>query len=184
MNRTTKLAFLVAAAVAVLDQATKFLAVQLLSGEGRVDVLGDLFHLELYRNFAGPGGRFEGHVVLISIFTVIAVAVLFLIATRVRTTGSALAVGLLLGGGIGNGLDRLLRAPGPFEGGVVEILALHVRADHGAAQAEGADCAPQLVDRALRCLHRQGRDAEEALGMRPRELGDLVVLQRRAGGRE
>jgi len=122
MNRATKLALAVAAVVAALDQATKFLAVQLLSGEGRVDVLGGLFHLELYRNFAGPGGRFEGHVVLISIFTVLAVAVLAFVATRVRTTGTALAVGLLLGGGIGNGLDRLLRAPGPLEGGVVDWL--------------------------------------------------------------
>lgn len=122
MNRATKLAFAVAAVVAAVDQASKFLAVQLLSGEGRVEVLGGLFHLELYRNFAGPGGRFEGHVVLISIFTVVAVLALAFIATRVRTTGTALAVGLLLGGGIGNGLDRLLRAPGPFEGGVVDWL--------------------------------------------------------------
>jgi signal peptidase II len=122
MNRATKLALAVAAVVVALDAATKFLAVQLLSGEGRVDVLGGLFHLELYRNFAGPGGRFAGHVVLISIFTVVAVAVLAFAATRVRSTGSALAVGLLLGGGIGNGLDRLVRAPGPLEGGVVDWL--------------------------------------------------------------
>jgi signal peptidase II len=122
MNRATKLALAVAAVVVALDAATKLLAVELLSGRGRVDVLGGILHLELYRNFAGPGGRFEGHVVLISIFTLVAVAVLAFAATRVRTTGTALAVGLLLGGGIGNGLDRLLRAPGPLEGGVVDWL--------------------------------------------------------------
>ena len=122
MKRATKLAFSVAAAVVALDAASKYLAVELLAGRGRVDVLGGLFHLELYRNFAGPGGRFAGHVVLISIFTLVAVAVLAFVATRVRTTGAALAVGLLLGGGIGNGLDRLLRAPGPLEGGVVDWL--------------------------------------------------------------
>lgn len=122
MNRATKLALAVAAVVVALDAATKFLAVELLSGKGRVDVLGGLFHLELYRNFAGPGGRFEGYVVLISIFTLIAVAVLAFATTRVRTTGSALAVGLLLGAAIGNGLDRVLRAPGPLQGGVVDWL--------------------------------------------------------------
>ncbi|HYC81573.1 MAG TPA: signal peptidase II [Solirubrobacterales bacterium] len=122
MNRATKLALAVAAVVVALDAATKFLAVQLLSGEGRVDVLGGLFHLELYRNFAGPGGRFEGQVVLISIFTLTAVAALAFVATRVRSASAALAVGLLLGAGIGNGLDRLLRAPGPLEGGVVDWL--------------------------------------------------------------
>jgi signal peptidase II len=122
MNRATKLALLVAAGVVAVDAVTKFLAVELLSGKGRVDVLGGLFHLELYRNFAGPGGRFAGHVVLISLFTILAVAVLAFAATRVRTFGSAIAVGLLLGGGIGNGLDRLLRAPGPLHGGVVDWL--------------------------------------------------------------
>jgi signal peptidase II len=122
MNRATKLALLIAAGVVALDAVSKFLAVELLSGSGRVDVLGGLFHLELYRNFAGPGGRFAGHVVLISLFTVLAVTVLAFAATRVRTRGSAIAVGLLLGGGIGNGLDRLLRAPGPLHGGVVDWL--------------------------------------------------------------
>jgi signal peptidase II len=122
MRRATRLAFAVAAAVVALDAASKWLAVELLSGQGRVDVLGGLFHLELYRNFAGPGGRFAGHVVLISLFTIAAVAALAFAATRVRATGPALAVGLLLGGGIGNGLDRLLRAPGPLHGGVVDWL--------------------------------------------------------------
>jgi signal peptidase II len=122
MSRATRLALLVAAAVVALDAISKWLAVELLSGKGRVDVLGGLFHLELYRNFAGPGGRFAGHVVLISLFTIIAVAVLAFLATRVRSTTAALAVGLLLGGGIGNGLDRLLRAPAPLHGGVVDWL--------------------------------------------------------------
>jgi signal peptidase II len=122
MHRATRLALVMAAAVVALDAASKFLAVELLSGKGRVDVLGGLFHLELYRNFAGPGGRFAGHVVLISLFTLLAVAVLAVLATRVRTTGAALAVGLLLGGGLGNGLDRVLREPGPLYGGVVDWL--------------------------------------------------------------
>ncbi len=122
MSRATRLALLIAAAVVALDVASKWLAVELLSGKGRVDVLGGLFHLELYRNFAGPGGRFAGHVVLISLFTIVAVAVLAFAATRVRGTGPAIAIGLLLGGGIGNGLDRLLRAPSALHGGVVDWL--------------------------------------------------------------
>jgi signal peptidase II len=50
------------------------------------------------------------------------VAVIVAVATRVRTTTAAVAVGLLLGGGTGNLLDRLLRAPGPLRGGVVDWL--------------------------------------------------------------
>ena len=122
VSQPRRLALLVAALVVALDALTKLLAVALLSGKGRVDVLGGLFHLELYRNFAGPGGRFAGHVVLISAFTVVAAIALCFVAARVRTWFSALAVGLLLGGAIGNGLDRVLRGPGPLHGGVVDWL--------------------------------------------------------------
>lgn len=121
-RRTTKLALVVAAVVVALDLATKELAVATLDGRGRVDLLGGHLHLELYRNFAGPGGSFDGHVVLISLFTLIAVAAIAFAATRVQTRLAALAAGLLLGGGVGNLLDRLLRDPGPLHGGVVDWL--------------------------------------------------------------
>src|SRR5438128_1689503 len=103
----TRLALLVAAVVVVLDQGSKLLAVALLSGKGQVEVLGGLFHLRLFRNFAGPGGAFDGHIVLISVFTVVAVVAIAFAATQVRTRLGAVAVGLLLGGGVGNMLDRL-----------------------------------------------------------------------------
>ena len=38
------------------------------------------------------------------------------------TRAAGVAVGLLLGGGSSNLLDRLLRAPGPLRGGVVDWL--------------------------------------------------------------
>jgi signal peptidase II len=112
----------VAAAVVVLDAITKALAVRLLTGRGTVSVLGGALRLQLYRNFAGPRNTFEGHPVLVSVMAIVAVAAIAWMATRVRTPGAALAVGLLLGGGLGNLLDRLLRAPGPLRGGVVDWL--------------------------------------------------------------
>jgi signal peptidase II len=120
--RATRLALAIAAVVVVLDAATKFLATELLAGRGRVEVLGGLFHLELYRNFDGPGNSFAGHTVLISLFTIAAVGAMAVATTRVRTRTAAIALGLLLGGGVGNLLDRLLRAPGPLHGGVVDWL--------------------------------------------------------------
>lgn len=121
-GRALRLVATIAAAVLVLDQASKWIAVQALEGKGRVDVLGGLLHFELYRNFAGPGNSFAGHTVLISVFTLVAIAGLAALATQVRTTSAAVAVGLLLGGGLGNGMDRLLRDPGPLHGGVVDWL--------------------------------------------------------------
>ena len=112
----------VAAMVVALDAATKAVAVHFLAGRGEVSVLGGAFYLDLYRNFAGPRNTFTGHPVFVSVMAMIAVTALALLATRVRTTMAAVGVGLLLGGGTGNLLDRLLSAPGPLRGGVVDWL--------------------------------------------------------------
>jgi signal peptidase II len=108
--------------VVVVDAATKAVASRALAGHGVVDVLGGVFHLELYRNFAGPGNLLAGHPVLVSVLSLIAVALIAGYAWGIRTTSYAVAVALLLGGGVGNLLDRLLRAPGPLRGGVIDWI--------------------------------------------------------------
>ena len=112
----------IAAGVVALDAVTKAIAARALAGRGVVDVFGGAFHLELYRNFAGPGNILRGHPVLVSLLSLVAVGLIVLVAGSVRTTSYAVAVGLLLGGGVGNLLDRLLRAPGPLRGGVVDWI--------------------------------------------------------------
>lgn len=112
----------IAVVVVALDQISKALAVHYLAGRGLVSIFGGALHLELYRNFAGSGNRLPGHPVLVSLLALLAVAALVLFADRVRTRTGALAVGLMLGGGLGNLSDRLLRAPGPLRGGVVDWL--------------------------------------------------------------
>ncbi len=119
-----RLAFAVAATVLLVDQVAKLLAVHFL-GPGPVHIVGGI-HLQLFRNFAGPGGRFAGHTVLISVFTVLAAIALIVVIARSRLDRlSAIALGLFLGGALGNGLDRLLRAPAPLHGGVVDWLSLN-----------------------------------------------------------
>ena len=112
----------IAGIVVALDVVTKEIAAHALAGRGAVNLLGGDFHLELYRNPAGPGNILRGHPVLVSILSVTAVGLILLAAWSVRTTSYAVAIGLLLGGGIGNLLDRLLRAPGPLRGGVVDWI--------------------------------------------------------------
>jgi signal peptidase II len=111
-----------AAAVIALDALTKALAVHFLPGRGTVTVLGGVLRLELYRNFAGPRNTLQGHPVFVSVVALAGIAAIALLAGRVRTRSAAIAVGLLLGGGLGNLLDRLLRAPGPLQGGVIDWL--------------------------------------------------------------
>ena len=117
-----RFALTIAAAIVVGDQVSKALAVHYLSGRGIVNVLGGAFHLQLYRNFAGSGNRLTGHPELVSLLALAAVLAIAAAASRARTRTAALACGLMLGGGVGNLLDRLLRAPGPLRGGVVDWL--------------------------------------------------------------
>jgi signal peptidase II len=119
-----RLAFGIAAAVLAADQIAKALASRLLPQDGPVHLFGGV-HLQLYRNFAGPGGHWAGHTVAISVFTVLAAIALAVAIARSRHLDrlTAIALGLFLGGALGNGLDRLFRAPGPLRGGVVDWLA-------------------------------------------------------------
>ncbi len=107
-----------------LDAVTKQLAIHNLAGQGRTELLGGLIQFQFYRNFAGPNNLFGGHTVLISVFAIVAVFVLLLVAFRVASTAGAVAVGLLLGGAIGNLVDRLVREPSPLRGGVIDWLKL------------------------------------------------------------
>jgi signal peptidase II len=112
----------IAGSVVALDAASKAIASRALAGRGVVNVFGGAFHLELYRNFAGPGNILRGHPMLVSLLSVLAVALIASVAWSVRTTSYAVAIALLLGGGVGNLLDRLLRAPGPLRGGVIDWI--------------------------------------------------------------
>lgn len=58
----------------------------------------------------------------VSVLGLTAVGLILVAVRSVRTTNHAIAIGLLLGGGIGNLLDRLLRAPGSLRGGVVDWI--------------------------------------------------------------
>ena len=111
----------VALAVVAVDQISKALAVRLLAHKGIRHVVGPL-HVTLFRNFAGSGNRLTGHPVVVSLLAIVAVLLIAAFASGVRTRVNAIAAGLLLGGGISNLLDRLLRAPGPLRGGVVDWI--------------------------------------------------------------
>jgi signal peptidase II len=118
------LAFTVAAVALVVDQASKILAVEKLTGREPVEVIGSVLQLRLLRN---PGAAFSTGASLtpiISVIAVVATVVVIVFALRVRHRGWALALGLLLAGVTGNLLDRFFRAPGPFRGHVVDFFEL------------------------------------------------------------
>jgi signal peptidase II len=119
---TRRLAFTVAVAVVAVDAVSKAFAAHYLAGRGVVNLFGGHFHLELYRNHAGPGNTFTGHPVLVSLLSLAAVIVIAGLALTVRARSTAIALGLLLGGGIGNLIDRIVTSPGPLRGGVIDWI--------------------------------------------------------------
>jgi signal peptidase II len=123
-RQATRLALGVAAVALALDVLSKWLAVRELTGRPPVEVVGELLQLRLLRN---PGAAFSAGATLtplISVVALVAAGVVVHYALRVRHRGWAVALGFLLAGVVGNLVDRLFRAPGPFRGHVVDFLAL------------------------------------------------------------
>jgi signal peptidase II len=63
--------------------------------------------------------------VLFSLIAVVVVAVVARTARRLASTGWAVVLGAIVGGAVGNLIDRLVRSPGPLRGHVVDWIYLH-----------------------------------------------------------
>lgn len=114
-----------AAAVAALDQGTKLWALARLAGRPPVVLPGGWVELWLVSN---PGAAFSFGMGATWVFTVFAAAVVVIVpwlAARARFRGQQAVLGLLLGGVVGNLLDRLVRAPGPGSGRVIDFIDYH-----------------------------------------------------------
>ncbi|MEJ5914856.1 signal peptidase II [Pseudokineococcus sp. 1T1Z-3] len=114
----------VAGTLYVADQVTKVLAVAYLVEGQPVPLVPGVLDLYLLYN---PGAAFSLATGLTWLLTVVAVGVvvaIVLVARRVGSRGWATALGLLLGGAVGNLTDRLVRQPGFAEGHVVDFLRL------------------------------------------------------------
>jgi signal peptidase II len=107
-----------------VDQATKWLAVDRLTGQPDKELVGDLLVLHLTRNAGAAFSTGTGYTGLFSCLAIVAVLVVLWISRRVGNAGWAIALGLLLAGITGNLTDRLFRAPGVLRGHVVDFLML------------------------------------------------------------
>jgi len=122
--RRIRLFAVVVALTYVADVVTKLLAVEFLTGRPDVEVVPGVLELHLTRN---PGAAFSmatGLTVLLSVVAAAVCVVVVRTAARLRDRVWAVALGLLLGGALGNLTDRLLRSPGPLRGHVVDFLQL------------------------------------------------------------
>lgn len=110
-----------AALVAGLDQATKELALRSLR-DGPIDLFGGAVTLRLTYNSGGAFGLLQGLPGLFLVATVVIAGLILVWARGLEERGSAVALGMILGGGLGNVTDRIARDLG---GGVVDFVDLH-----------------------------------------------------------
>lgn len=105
------------------DQFSKQLAIQSLDPGRTVPVLGDALQWHLVYN---PGAAFSLGEGVTWVFTLamalVASAIVWLAITRIRSRLWAVVLGLLLGGVLGNLVDRMFRDPGFAVGHVVDFI--------------------------------------------------------------
>jgi len=122
--RRVGLLLAVAAFVLVADVVSKAVVVARMPHHPPIRLLGGLLTITYTRN---GGAAFSIGTSMTIVFTAIALGVVIYIlrtARNLRSVGWAIALGLLLGGATGNLLDRIFRAPGVFQGHVVDWIEL------------------------------------------------------------
>lgn len=144
----------VAAAIVAGDQVTKTVALHALVPGRSVSAIDGILHWTLQRNPGAAFGLFQRIPVLFTILAIaIAVAILATMG-RSRDLPTAVAMGLVLGGALGNLADRLFRPPGPFRGRVIDFIDFRVWPTFNLADAAVVCGAVLLAIASLRAPQR------------------------------
>jgi len=112
--------------VVALDQITKAVALAALDDGESVRAIDGVLHWTLQRNPGAAFGIFRRAPVLFTVLAIVIAAAIVVAAPRVHDRLNGAALGLVLGGALGNLGDRLFRPPGPFRGRVVDFIDLRV----------------------------------------------------------
>lgn len=119
-----RVSLLVALVILVIDQLTKWWSLERLDDGRVIDVIWTLrFRLVFNEGMSFSLGQGLGW--LVGVIGIGVVIVLLVWAGRLESTGQRIAVGAVLGGAIGNLVDRIFRADdGPLSGAVVDFVDL------------------------------------------------------------
>lgn len=130
--RTRIRVFVAAAVIALLaDLISKILVVAHIKPEDAgVRLLGGAVYLVQTRNSGAAFSVGTGATVVLTAISVIVVVVIARAARRLTSRGWAIALGLVLGGALGNLTDRFFRAPSPGKGHVVDWISLFANDGH------------------------------------------------------
>ena len=115
--------FSISALVLVVDQISKVWAISSLVEGERRDLVGTLLGLQLVYNPGAALSIAEGMTWVLTIVATVVIVVVVRASRRIGSWAWAVALGLLLGGALGNLIDRLAREPGFARGEVVDFIA-------------------------------------------------------------
>jgi signal peptidase II len=114
----------VAAVVLTLDVVTKVLAVKLLTPGQPVSIIGDTVTWTLVRNSGAAFSMATGYTWRLTVSASAVVIGIFWMGRRLVSLWWAIGLGMILGGAMGNLVDRFFRSPGPLRGHVVDFLSI------------------------------------------------------------
>jgi len=120
----TRLLLALAGTVLAADLATKLLVVATIEPGENIRLLGGALYLTHWRNTGAAFSFAEGFTVLFTLVAAVVAVVIVRTARRLYSTGWAVTLGLVLGGALGNLIDRVFRDPGFLRGGVVDFVSV------------------------------------------------------------
>ena len=122
MGKKNIFIFSIALFILVLDQFTKFVIKQNFHLNQSIPVINNIFHLTYITNTGSAFGLFKGLHIFFILFSVIVIIAIFYFIGKIKKNEKALqfSVGLLLGGTIGNLIDRL------FYGSVIDFIDFRI----------------------------------------------------------
>ena len=121
MMKTSRMSLLISAVIVLLDQVSKAWALRDLADGRIIHVIWTMqFNLTFNRGMAFSRGTGIGPI--IGVIGLVVVALLLLSLRRADNALTRVATGLIIGGAVGNILDRLFRGSGWMRGAVVDFI--------------------------------------------------------------
>jgi signal peptidase II len=114
----------VAGVALLVDVVTKQLTVALLAGAEPVRLLGGAVYLVHATNSGAAFSLGRSYTQVFAVVALVVIAWIGWMAVRLRSVPWGVSLGLVLGGALGNLVDRLVRPPGPFRGEVVDMISV------------------------------------------------------------
>ena len=123
-RRRVRLLVTCAAVILAVDIVTKVAAVRLLTPGQPVSIIGETVTWTLVRNSGAAFSMATGYTWILTLIATAVVIGIVWMGRRLVSPWWAIGLGMILGGALGNLVDRFFRWPGPLRGHVVDFLSI------------------------------------------------------------